>query len=300
MVDFKRGCIRYIKGGKYPSCHSVLIEDEIRAIIDPACDPDTIKTIHRQNPIHVVINSHCHEDHFRYNCLIPEARLWVSETEASFYRNLDHLIAAWLDPEQIGTSKDAESRRFLVEDMNYEEREPDRLLKDGDILDLGVTRIRVLHMPGHSPGHLCFHFLNERVLYTADLDLVPAGPFYGDNTSDLEDLVASLIRLEKIDVDYYLTAHGKVGVYEGDPKYIRDYLDVVVKREEKLIEFLQEGPKTIQEITDRGIIYNNRGPIGSWDLSLSEKRMMEKHLAVLQKQGSVHFAKGRYFLDDRL
>ena len=66
--------------------------------------------------------------------------------------------------------------------------------------------------------------------------------------------------------------------------------------QEKLMDFLQEGGKTIQEITNRGIIYNNRGPIDSWDLSISEKRMMERHLELLIKKGNVFYEKGRYFL----
>jgi glyoxylase-like metal-dependent hydrolase (beta-lactamase superfamily II) len=296
MYDFQIGHIRYIKGGKYPSCHTVFIEDEIRAVIDPACDKNVLKRIHQEKPIDVVLNSHCHEDHFRYNYLFPEAQLWVSEIEARFYRKIDCLMDAWLEPGERGTAHEEESRRWLVEDMHYEEREPQRMLKDGDIIDFGNTRVQVLHMPGHNSGHLCFHFLNERAIYTADLDLVPAGPYYGDNNSDLEDMIASLKRLEKIDVDYYLAAHGKVGLYEGDPKYVRDYLNVIQKREEKLIDFLEEGPKTIQEITDRGIIYNNRGSIDSWDLSISEKRMMEKHLKQLQRKGSLFSEDGRYFL----
>ena len=296
MYDFEIRKIRYIKGGRYPSCHSVFIDDKIRTVVDPACDTDVWPKIQRENAIDVVINSHCHEDHFRNNYLFAEARLWVPEREAHFYQKMDHLIAAWLDPEEMGTVRETESRRWLVEDMHFEERDPDRLLKDGDILNLGATQIKVLHMPGHSPGHLCFHFFNERILYTADMDLVPAGPYYGDNTSDLEDTISSLKRLEKIDVDYYLTAHGKVGIYEGDPQYIRDYLNVIFKREEKLVDFLQEGPKTIQEITSRGIIYKNRGPIDSWDLSQSEKRMMLKHLEVLIKKGKVCYDDDRYFL----
>ena len=298
MYDFSKGHLRYIKGGRYPSCHCVFIEDEIRVLIDPACDEEVLKQIHREKPVDVVINSHCHEDHFRNNYLFPEAELWVSEIEAPFYRKIDHLMEAWLEPDQIGSSHEAKTRRWLVEDMNYEEREPDRLLRNGEILDFGKTKVRVLHMPGHNSGHLCFHFLSERVIYTADIDLVPAGPYYGDHNSELDDMMASLLRLEKIDVDYYLTSHGKRGVYEGNPKYVRDYLNVIHRREDKLIEFLAEGPKTLEEITAKGIIYNNRGAIDSWDLTLSEKRMMEKHLKRLQQKGKLLLGNGLYYLTD--
>ncbi len=40
---------------------------------------------------------------------------------------------------------------------------PDRLLEDGEELQVGSLRLRVLHTPGHTPGGLCF-LLDDRVL----------------------------------------------------------------------------------------------------------------------------------------
>ena len=34
------------------------------------------------------------------------------------------------------------------------------IVGDGDILNLGGRHIRVLHTPGHSPGHMCFLIWN--------------------------------------------------------------------------------------------------------------------------------------------
>lgn len=46
---------------------------------------------------------------------------------------------------------------------------PDRLLEDGDWIDLGGRRIQALHTPGHSPGHLCFWEPERGYLFTGDL-----------------------------------------------------------------------------------------------------------------------------------
>ncbi len=43
---------------------------------------------------------------------------------------------------------------------------PERLLKDGDSLDLGSQRFLVLHTPGHTPGGICL--LGEGVVFTGD------------------------------------------------------------------------------------------------------------------------------------
>jgi len=43
---------------------------------------------------------------------------------------------------------------------------PDRLLEDGDGIDIGDLRFLVLHTPGHTPGGICL--LGEGVVFTGD------------------------------------------------------------------------------------------------------------------------------------
>jgi len=43
---------------------------------------------------------------------------------------------------------------------------PDRLLKDGDSLDVGGMHFEVLHTPGHTPGGICL--LGEGVAFSGD------------------------------------------------------------------------------------------------------------------------------------
>jgi hydroxyacylglutathione hydrolase len=181
--------------------------------------------------------------------------------------------------------------------VKYRPTEPDRLLEDEEILDFGQTRVQVLHTPGHSAGHLSFHFLNERVIFLADLDLVKFGPYYGDKASSIDDTIKSLQRLAKIDADVYLVSHGKEGILDGDPAHIQRYLSVIYQREEALLTFLASGPKTLQEITAHGIIYGGHSLAnGAWDLSRSEKSMMQKHLERLERIGSVIKENGTYNL----
>ena len=43
---------------------------------------------------------------------------------------------------------------------------PDRLLKDGDSLDIGELHFKVIHTPGHTPGGICL--LGHGVLFSGD------------------------------------------------------------------------------------------------------------------------------------
>lgn len=47
--------------------------------------------------------------------------------------------------------------------------EPNRILHDGDRLELGGRTLSVLHTPGHSPGHCCFYEEERGYLYAGDL-----------------------------------------------------------------------------------------------------------------------------------
>jgi glyoxylase-like metal-dependent hydrolase (beta-lactamase superfamily II) len=48
-------------------------------------------------------------------------------------------------------------------------REPDELVEDGRRLEIGGLKVEVIHTPGHAPGHVCYHFPEERVLVGGDL-----------------------------------------------------------------------------------------------------------------------------------
>jgi hydroxyacylglutathione hydrolase len=45
---------------------------------------------------------------------------------------------------------------------------PDRWLTEGDVVELGRLRFEVLHVPGHSPGHIVFVERSERVAFVGD------------------------------------------------------------------------------------------------------------------------------------
>ena len=147
--------------------------------------------------------------------------------------------------------------------------------------------MEAIHAPGHTRGHLAFYFPEEKILFTGDLDLTRAGPYYADRGSSVEDIIRSLERLKTYPAEIYLTAHGK-GILPGDPALIDQYLAIVLSRQERVIDLLKSGPKTLEQVVEEGIIYGkNPKTMGAWDLSLSERGMMIKHLERLVNVGRV-------------
>jgi len=134
-----------------------------------------------------------------------------------------------------------------------------------------------------------------KYFFLVDYDLVKFGPYYGDFASSIDDTIESLERLANIDADVYLVSHGKEGILDGDPAHIHRYLEVIYKREEKLVDFLSSGPKCLEDIVKYGIIYGgHKLTNSSWELSVSEQAMMQKHLERLIQLGTVR-EEGSYY-----
>jgi hydroxyacylglutathione hydrolase len=47
-------------------------------------------------------------------------------------------------------------------------QQADTLLHDGDVIQVGQTKWRVIHTPGHSPGSICLYCQEEGVLFSGD------------------------------------------------------------------------------------------------------------------------------------
>ena len=284
LYDFSKGAVKFIRGGSYPHCNSVLVDGRVRAVIDAASDEGKLLAFKKEDRIDYLITSHAHEDHLVYNYLFPESTFWAHPLDAPHFEDVKSLADCYGDMPSEAFQKWC---NFFVTECHYVPRKVDRFLENGRIMEFGETRMELIHAPGHTEGHCVFYFPQEKILFTADLDLTRVGPYYADRTSDIEKTIRSLERIKTYPAEIYLTAHGK-GIYEGDPARIDRYLSLIFSREERLIEFLRQGAKSLEEITAEGIIYGkNPAFLGVWDLTISERIMIAKHLARLIRLGGV-------------
>jgi glyoxylase-like metal-dependent hydrolase (beta-lactamase superfamily II) len=262
----------------------VLIDDEVRAVIDASSDEKKLLVFKEKGPVKYLINTHAHEDHLVFNYLFPDSRFCAHPEDAPHFANLDSLIDCYGDMSNADHKK---WFRFISEECHFQPRAVDLFLQDGMTLDFGKTRVQVIHAPGHTAGHCVFYFPEEKILFLGDYDLTRTGPYYADHASNITDTVESLERLKRCEAETYLTAHGK-GIYEGDPVFIDRYLKVIHFRESRIEEFLKGGPKYFDQIVQEGIIYGkDPASQGPWDFLISEKMMIAKHLSRLVNGGRV-------------
>jgi glyoxylase-like metal-dependent hydrolase (beta-lactamase superfamily II) len=84
------------------------------------------------------------------------------------------------------------------------------LLQDGDVLPFHGG-IRVIHTPGHTPGHLCLYLAGERTLIPGDAVRVENGALVGpssEHTLDMSEALRSLRKLVGLDITEVYSFHG--------------------------------------------------------------------------------------------
>lgn len=281
------------KGGRYPYCHSIYIE-EAGVIIDPASDREQLEAISRSGKARTIWLSHWHEDHIMYLDLFEDLPIWMHEADILPIENLDAFLDWYVYPGKEYDAMRNEWHEMLLGMFNYRPRKVDRLLNDGEIIDLGSVTAEVIHSPGHSPGSLCFYFREPQVLFLGDTDLTPFGPWYGDMVSNIDDIYKTVERLRNIPAKVWLTSHEQ-GIFESDPGPLWDnYLQVMQNREDKLLDFLDQ-PRTLKEIAGQWIVYGKpKKPVEMF--FTIEEISMKKHLDRLIKQKAVALDDDHYRL----
>ncbi len=129
-------------------------EDSNQALlIDAGEDPEPVLNTIRQKKLNLLylINTHGHGDHIAGNDAILRetgARLLVHELDAPYLQDPTLNLSALLG-------------------FKLRSPEPDELLKEGDIIQLDPLQFRVLHTPGHTPGHISL--ICEQHAFVGDL-----------------------------------------------------------------------------------------------------------------------------------
>jgi hydroxyacylglutathione hydrolase len=123
-------------------------------IIDPGADPkDILKTVRDLGlSIEMIVATHNHIDH------IGALRPVKDETGAAF---------AVHEADAKGALPAIAGRVMgLMMGSLKSPPQPDRLLKDGDPIEVGELKFKVLHTPGHTPGGISL--LSDGVVFSGD------------------------------------------------------------------------------------------------------------------------------------
>lgn len=123
-------------------------------VIDPGAEPERVLAAIKEKGIKVtsVLNTHGHFDHIGGNRKLTEttgAALMISREDEPF------LSRAATSARMYGLKSD-------------DSPAPSAYLAEGDLVRFGSHQLKVIHIPGHSPGGSCFYLEKEAILISGD------------------------------------------------------------------------------------------------------------------------------------
>jgi len=270
------------KHSTYPYCNTLFIKDQRTLLVDPSCEEESLRSLAAEEKIDLLFNTHYHPDHIRYNPLFEAAEFWAHRSDAPCFRSLDSM-AEWVGVK--GTKYEKAWKASLIETFHFRERATVKELEDGTNLNLGSVTIQFLHFPGHTPGLTGFLVPELDILFLADMELSPFGPWYHNKKASIQRIIDSVEKIRRIPAKYYIPSHGKE-IFRGNigPRLDR-YLENIYSRERKILEALSV-PRTLDELASLSLISGFR-------LSrrlvwyLFERNTVEKHLERLLAQEKI-------------
>ncbi len=110
----------------------------------------------RHLKVHYVLETHAHADHLSGSQLLKEA---CPNVKVAIGRRITDVQSTFRDVFSLGSEFPLDGRQF------------DRLLDDGEVLEAGTLKIRIMFTPGHTPA--CASYQIEDALFTGDALFMP-------------------------------------------------------------------------------------------------------------------------------
>ena len=197
------------------------------AVIDPGPDlPEHLDALEEAiagRTVAAIMCTHTHRDHS------PAARPLAERTGAAV------IGCAPLALETVGPRADASF------DGDYA---ADRVLEDGEELEIDGRPVRVVATPGHTSNHLCFAygdalFSGDHVMGWSTTVVVPPD-------GDMAAYMQSLDKLRQREDRAYYPAHGPP--VTNPQQYVRHLLGHRMQREKQILRLVSERPRAIPQI----------------------------------------------------
>ena len=244
----------------YYGTQTYLVGERELAVIDPGPDLDEhvaalVEAIGGR-PVAAICCTHTHRDHS------PAAKALAEATGAPI------IGCAPLALETVGPRADASF------DGDYT---PNRILEDGESLDIDGKPLTAVATPGHTSNHLCFAYGDA--LFTGDHVMGWSTTVVFPPDGDMAAYMASLDKLrQRVDRIYY-PAHGQP--VTKPQQYVRGLMGHRLHREKQIVKLLQAGPRDIPAIVEGA--YPGLDP----RLVAAAGGSVFAHLLDLQKRGLV-------------
>jgi len=211
----------------YFGTQTYLVGEAEVAVIDPGPDlPEHVEALQDAiagRAVAAIMCTHTHRDHS------PAARALAEATGAPI------VGCAPLALETVGPRADA------AFDGDYT---ADRVLGDGEAIDVDGGRIIAIATPGHTSNHLCFAY--QGALFSGDHVMGWSTTVVVPPDGDMAAYMQSLETLRQRDDRVYYPAHGPA--VTNPRQYVRGLIGHRMQREKQILRLVGEKPRAIPDI----------------------------------------------------
>jgi len=211
----------------YYGTQSYLLGEREVAVVDPGPDLpehlDALSDAIGDRKVVAIMCTHTHRDHS------PAARTLAERTGAPITG------CAPLSLETVGPRSDASF------DGDYS---PDRVLQDGEAVQVDDKPVTAVATPGHTSNHLCFAYGDA--LFTGDHVMGWSTTVVVPPDGDMAAYMASLDKLRQRADRIYYPAHGEP--VTNPQQYVRHLMGHRMQRERQILKLVGEKPRTIPDI----------------------------------------------------
>jgi len=211
----------------YYGTQTYFIGERKVAVIDPGPDlpehVDALVDAIAGRPVAAIMCTHTHRDHS------PASRALARRTGAPI------IGCAPLALETVGPRADASF------DGDYA---PDRVLSDGDVLEVDGKAVAVVATPGHTSNHLCFAY--EGALFSGDHVMGWSTTVVVPPDGDMAAYMQSLDKLRGRDDRVYYPAHGEP--VRNPQQYVRHLAGHRMQRERQILGLILSQGRDIPDI----------------------------------------------------
>jgi glyoxylase-like metal-dependent hydrolase (beta-lactamase superfamily II) len=213
----------------FTGTQTYLVGDREVAVIDPGPDaPEHLNALVKAiggRKVAAIMCTHTHRDHS------PAARPLAEATGAPI------IGCAPLALETAGPRADA------AFDGDYR---ADRVLNDGETVEVDGRKLTAVATPGHTSNHLCFADETSGALFTGDHVMGWSTTVVFPPDGDMAAYMASLAKLQQRDDRIYYPAHGPA--ITNPRQLVRGFIGHRMQRERQILGLLEASARTITEI----------------------------------------------------
>ena len=239
-----------------PNQEVALVDTGVRDIPDKQLLPYLKELGISERQVKTIVNTHYHPDHMGGNgqlryltgAIVMAHRVEVPFIENPFLQTLDAIrYYGHYNPASNDTWDQLEERRT----RGAVPSKVDRILEDGDKVELAGRIFQVMYTPGHTPGSTSFYEEATATLFPGD---AIAGQGRPDGLARYENVDAyesSLYRLSKLDVELLIHGHDfqpyEEPVLKGEQarEYVRLSLETTRRYDVQLVEMLEKAGKPL-------------------------------------------------------